>query len=144
GGTFNRYWYANANPYRFTDPDGRYICTASEEQCDRVEKAVAQIQKAAENAPEGSRIAQVSAFLGAPEEENGVVISNKLSDSRNLGETTSYDGGDVHIGLNFGALKGNDQLSSVAMHEGSHGVDHRNPDLGDRIRGMSRSALETT
>src|SRR5690606_4501796 len=23
GGTFNRYWYANANPYRFRDPDGR-------------------------------------------------------------------------------------------------------------------------
>ena len=26
GGTnFNRYWYANNNPYKFTDPDGRYI-----------------------------------------------------------------------------------------------------------------------
>ena len=23
GGNFNRYWYANANPYRFLDPDGR-------------------------------------------------------------------------------------------------------------------------
>ncbi len=23
GGNFNRYWYANDNPYRFTDPDGR-------------------------------------------------------------------------------------------------------------------------
>ncbi len=23
GGQFNRYWYASANPYRFTDPDGR-------------------------------------------------------------------------------------------------------------------------
>ncbi|MBS0499021.1 MAG: RHS repeat-associated core domain-containing protein, partial [Proteobacteria bacterium] len=23
GGDFNRYWYANNNPYRFTDPDGR-------------------------------------------------------------------------------------------------------------------------
>ncbi|TKR31119.1 RHS repeat-associated core domain-containing protein [Luteimonas gilva] len=23
GGNFNRYWYANNNPYRFTDPDGR-------------------------------------------------------------------------------------------------------------------------
>jgi RHS repeat-associated protein len=25
GGNFNRYWYANDNPYRYTDPDGRAI-----------------------------------------------------------------------------------------------------------------------
>jgi RHS repeat-associated protein len=25
GGNFNRYWYANNNPYRYTDPDGRRI-----------------------------------------------------------------------------------------------------------------------
>jgi len=24
GGNFNRYWYGNDNPYKFTDPDGRY------------------------------------------------------------------------------------------------------------------------
>ncbi|MBP3973144.1 RHS repeat-associated core domain-containing protein [Pseudoxanthomonas spadix] len=24
-GAFNRYWYANNNPYKFTDPDGRFV-----------------------------------------------------------------------------------------------------------------------
>lgn len=27
GGNFNRYWYGNNNPYRFTDPDGRFADT---------------------------------------------------------------------------------------------------------------------
>lgn len=26
GANFNRYWYANNNPYKFTDPDGRQAC----------------------------------------------------------------------------------------------------------------------
>ena len=30
GANFNRYWYANNNPYKFTDPDGRMICNRSQ------------------------------------------------------------------------------------------------------------------
>jgi len=29
GSNFNRYWYANNNPYKFTDPDGRMGCVTS-------------------------------------------------------------------------------------------------------------------
>jgi uncharacterized protein RhaS with RHS repeats len=33
-GPFNRYWYANNNPYRFTDPDGRLCATTDgKESC---------------------------------------------------------------------------------------------------------------
>nr|WP_310053859.1 RHS repeat-associated core domain-containing protein [Lysobacter niabensis] len=31
GGNFNRYWYANSNPYKFSDPDGRQSMEAFEE-----------------------------------------------------------------------------------------------------------------
>lgn len=33
GGNFNRYWYANNNPYRFTDPDGRLACGGGNDSC---------------------------------------------------------------------------------------------------------------
>ncbi len=33
GGNFNRYWYANNNPYRFTDPDGRAACPTGTRIC---------------------------------------------------------------------------------------------------------------
>ncbi len=32
-GAFNRYWYANNNPYRFMDPDGRQSCESSSMKC---------------------------------------------------------------------------------------------------------------
>lgn len=32
GGNFNRYWYANNNPYKFTDPDGR-ATTCNQKEC---------------------------------------------------------------------------------------------------------------
>jgi len=61
GGNFNRYWYANNNPYRFTDPDGRFSrCGVScdDEREDKRNK----IDRPASNAgltrrPDDSRIA---------------------------------------------------------------------------------------
>jgi len=33
GGNFNRYWYANNNPYKFKDPDGRFSCSDQNQTC---------------------------------------------------------------------------------------------------------------
>jgi len=39
GGNFNRYWYANNNPYVFTDPDGRLACLNGNDECQRQQRA---------------------------------------------------------------------------------------------------------
>lgn len=39
GGNFNRYWYANNNPYKFTDPDGRLACSGSLPKSDCIRPA---------------------------------------------------------------------------------------------------------
>ena len=39
GQNFNRYWYANNNPYKFTDPDGRKVVIAGDREFKREVKA---------------------------------------------------------------------------------------------------------
>jgi RHS repeat-associated protein len=41
GANFNSYWYANNNPYKFTDPDGRTTSYASDKIKDQVAKDAA-------------------------------------------------------------------------------------------------------
>lgn len=50
GGNFNRYWYANNNPYKYVDPDGRLGCTGTHIQrvCDS--GGVARLQTTARSA----------------------------------------------------------------------------------------------
>lgn len=38
GANFNRYWYANSNPYKFTDPDGRQACVGTIEKINCIRK----------------------------------------------------------------------------------------------------------
>ena len=44
GANFNRYWYANNNPYKFNDPDGRAPCRADNLNCDPMQDPVRQRQ----------------------------------------------------------------------------------------------------
>lgn len=54
GANFNRYWYANNNPYRFTDPDGRESCAMGRERICRFGVAKSNGPKVKSVGPQGS------------------------------------------------------------------------------------------
>jgi len=47
GTNFNRYHYANNNPYRYYDPDGRYVCSGNRTHCRSFDRAILQAKEAA-------------------------------------------------------------------------------------------------
>jgi hypothetical protein len=68
GANFNRYWYANNNPYRFFDPDGRLTSTID----DGYQKREVQ-EVAAQKSLEGSE----STLMKAVATQLGEAVSNK-------------------------------------------------------------------
>ncbi|KRA75795.1 hypothetical protein ASD78_07455 [Lysobacter sp. Root667] len=136
GGNFNRYRYANNNPYRFTDPDGRYVCTDRKSgDCDNFEKGLGKVREASSS----SRLTS--------------------EEKRILGAIVSFYGekGDDRVQVSFkekGLVQGTAGLSTTGtaiitlvagkpilehgrdiVHEGSHGKDDQ-----DRGRPVSTRA----
>lgn len=143
GANFNRYWYANNNPYRFFDPDGRYTCSGPKPSCATVEDALQKARQAAEGLPEGSaertRLTQVVDMFGEAGKKNGVEVTVK-NVSRLAGTRTTN--GVVRINVSLKAIaeqsggmdsdKFKPELAGVMGHEGDHG-------LWQRANGMPRN-----
>ncbi len=93
GSNFNRYWYANNNPYRFKDPDGRKCATADgKESCTFDEFTNRQGEKITRDAALGGKFSQLlgrgSRILGAER-----AMTTKYSAAKGL----AAKGGEVTI-----------------------------------------------
>ena len=138
GANFNRYAYAKDNPYRFTDPDGRYTCGRNKDQCTTVQTALQDITKAAANLKAGSaeqtHLNAVVKMFGKEGEKNGVSVA--FGNAKDANATTDTKGTSVTITLNLGTMRqsfsnrsdGSNERSETAgtlAHEGTHGLDGR-------------------
>jgi hypothetical protein len=130
GTNFNRYSYANNNPYRFVDPDGRYVCESNAENCTYFDRGMTMAQAAAASpyldASERAALHAVRTFFG-DKGDPSVRISFKSND---LVQGTARLDADLRASISL--IAGKDLWETVrdAFHEGSHGLD-------DRIRGRA-------
>lgn len=137
GGNFSRYWYANNNPYRFTDPDGRYVCDGSVSGCKAFDQGLADVKKAAgayaKNSPEGKAFARIVNFYGKAWSDNGVTVKVVSQAASASGGSAKLENGRSTITINLDAsrtvARGNAALfradvAGTVAHEGNHGQEH--------------------
>lgn len=129
GGNFNRYEYAEDNPYRYTDPFGLYACGSkvSSGDCGKIDKFVGKINQSLKglnkNSSDYKALSAVSKFLGTKNDDNGVTI-----------ETASFTHKDIAGepgGLNIIKL-------SMTTINGplAHNIQSMNPGMGAKDAGV--------
>lgn len=126
GTNFNRYWYANNNPYRFTDPDGRYTCEGSKKDCAKVDQYVSKVRDASRSRDlkpsERAQVRAVSNYLGKRGEGGPKITPTALP--KNTKASTDQRG-NIKIDVNKNS-PGADAVVHGAMalaHEAQHDVD---------------------
>jgi RHS repeat-associated protein len=140
---FNRYRYANSNPYRFIDPNGRYSCAGTSAQCQQIAAFRDKLDVARDGLQKGSdsraKVERVINYIGAHNDSNGVIVA-----SADLGPLVAgnADGkGKISLNLNYIAQNGEEYAdvlgATVLAHEARHEVDAKaNGRASDRSQVM--------
>ena len=138
---FNRYAYANSNPYRYYDPSGRWVCSGTDGDCDTFEEGLNLVNDASTSSnltdEEQDALSAVVDFYGVKGDDTVSVAISEDSDVIRGTAALRADGGEDI------SLKPDGELGVLArniVHEGQHGVD-------DQMRGRditSRSERKAT
>ena len=112
GGNFNRYWYANNNPYRFKDPDGRSCAEANGVRSCVVDSYVSkgkeiprsdmtQGQLRSVRGFERSYTAAVNKLMANPQKSVTISMPGKSGEPGKQASTTAGEVGKALIGRNI-------------------------------------------
>jgi RHS repeat-associated protein len=120
---FNRYAYANGSPYRFVDPSGRWICAASEDDCDTFEASLAMAKNATSRGDmtddERAALNNVIDLYG---DKGDISVQVSFTDTLLVQGNESLQS-DGTIGIKLKAQPSTVELARDIVHEGAHGVD---------------------
>jgi len=107
GGNFNRYWYANNNPYKYTDPDGRCAVKESRQKCIHAENfdSSRSSGKSAQGTAESDRSVR---------EQKGVVRTRPGASAETLGSLNRQDDGSLKVELVEGATTDRTKTADTA------------------------------